>query len=208
MSLPVPDELWFDSAALVSLAHARNALAVLRSRALDDRPRWVDTVEEELTRDRRPHDHIPGLHEIKVDTAWLGEYQLLDEAQMAEAFELRDGITIADDHDAKSLGEAQTVVVARDRYERAAASGAMLVVVAVSDDRDLAVVARNAGAAGKLEVWSSAHVLAVLVQLGSLTCEQAYDDYQHMVSQRRGLHRDLTREQLCAGSIPNVRLRR
>lgn len=208
MSLPVPDEVWFDAAALVSLAHAPNGLAALQQRALGDRARWVDAVEQEVTRQRRPHEHIPGLHAVTANTAWLGEYELLDGEQQAEAYELRDDITIDDDHADKSLGEAQTVVIARDRFDRSAASGAQLVVVAASDDGDLAVVARNAGAAGKIQVWSSAHILSLLVHLGSLTCDRAYDDYLAMVSQRRGLHRSLTRDQLCSGTIPNVRPRR
>lgn len=205
MTLPDPTQIWFDTAALVSLAHAGNALPILRRRALGDRPRWVDAVEDEVTRGRQPHEHIAGLHLIQADTAWLGDYAELDEGQHIEAYELRDTIALPMDHPDEHLGEAQTVVLARDTHHRLTAGGGTAVVVAASDDRGIATVARNASAAGVVTLWSSAHVLAFLVQLGELTCDDAFSDYTHMVNQGRGLNRSLSRQDLCAGHIPPPR---
>lgn len=209
MTLGDPDEVWFDTATLLSLVFAEHTLRLLQGGVLAGRAKWAEAVEEELRRLAASAAPPPRINNVRRDTAWLGEPVVPDGQQHGDVQRCRDAVAIPDHHPEEHLGEAQSVVLARDAHRaRVAGSGATSrVTIVASDDRDTAAVLRAARADEGVRLWTTAHLLAYLVQADHLDCDDAYHDYERMTGQgaRKGMPRGLTREELCTGDIPPPR---
>lgn len=195
------DDLWLDTASLLSLGNMRNARRALDAGALRQRLRWCETVEDELRHLQMKRRPPPGAREAMGMRSHLGAVQAPSEAQEDQIRRIHRQLATGSEPD-KHWGEIETAVLAVDSHTDLADQhpDREIVVLAASEDNDMPVALGIAQQTAAVRYWTTVDLLMYLVASGHLTCEQAWDDYQYAISEGDRPLQQVTKKQLCAGS--------
>lgn len=194
-----PDELWLDTASLLSLGNMRNARRALEAGALSGRLRWGGTVEDELKHQQHKNPGVPGANHAMGLRRLLGPAVEPTSAQ-DELIDRIQGQLATSATDDRHRGEAETAVLAVDSHTELSdqAPDREVLVLAASDDSDLLTALRNLQQVPSVRQWTTVHLLAHLVAAGHLTCDEAWVDYKYASDRGKRSLTPVTRQQLCS----------
>lgn len=194
-----PDELWLDTASLLSLGNMRHARRALEAGALQGRLRWCGTVDGELAYQQRKRDVPKGTREAMGLRRLLGDAAIPTTAQEAQIERIQRQLAQSPTDYDKHWGEAETAVLAVDSHTELSDQkpDGNVIVLAASDDTDMPVALKHAQEIYTVKRWTTVHLLAHLVAAGHLTCDEAWEDYRYAIDHGDRPLEPVTKQQLC-----------